>query len=149
MTAYTPEEIRVTCKEITNIEQVINAKLPSLKRLSRNSSEDEVKDIIRLHIVELDVFLKQKSGLSPEAIELLTDEIFNAYGHILSFADIYLIFRKAKLGRYGELYNQLSSMKIMQWFDAHIDDRLYTGAEMSRRADAEKFGYDDGWYRSR
>ena len=82
--------------------------------------------------------MNAKNGLTEEAIELLTDEIFTMYGHILSFPDINLIFRNAKLGRYGELYNQLSSMKIMQWFDKYVDEKLNTAEKLSQAKDNER-----------
>jgi hypothetical protein len=135
---FVPKALTSTCKDIHTVEDIIKAKFPSLRRLANENNCDTVKDMLRLQFKQFDAYMNAKSGLTEEAIELLTDEIFTMYGHILSFADINLIFRNAKLGRYGELYNQLSSMKIMQWFDKYVDEKLNTAEKLSQDKDNER-----------
>ena len=135
---YSPALISSTCDGITTVKQSIEAKHPSLRRLANESDPKQVKALFRLHLFALDQFLKQKGGLTAEEIELITDEVFTTYGHILSFADINLIFRNAKLGRYGELYQQLSCPKIMSWFDKYVDEKLNTAEKLSQDKDNER-----------
>lgn len=135
---YSPALISSTCDGITTVKQSIEAKHPSLRRLANESDPKQVKALFRLHLFALDQFLKQKGGLTADEIELITDEVFTTYGNNLSFADINLIFRNAKLGRYGELYQQLSCPKIMSWFDKYVDEKLNTAEKLSQDKDNER-----------
>lgn len=91
------------------------------------------------HLVELDAFLKQKKGLSKSEIILIADEVMEKYGGMLNFADIYVIFRKAKLGEYGELYESLSCAKVMKWFNDYADERMNIAYEMNKKKDRELY----------
>lgn len=104
------------------------------------SSITTVTVLLKMHLANLDAFLKQKDGLSKEEIELIADEVMSQYGYIITFADINVIFRNAKLGRYGELYNRLSCSAVIKWFDQYVGLRCETAYEMNRQADRERYG---------
>lgn len=59
----------------------------------------------------------------------------------LNIADINLIFRNAKLGRYGKIYDRLDGQIILEWFDRYFDERCNAAAEQSIQ-EAEKY---KGW----
>ena len=98
-----------------------------------------VETLIKIHLVSLDAFLKQKNGLSKEEIELIAEEIMGMYGGALNFADIHVIFRNAKIGKYGELYGNLSCMKIMKWFEEYFSERCNKAYEINLQKDIEKY----------
>ena len=107
-------------------------------------NREQVEALIMAHLLALDAFLKQKNGLSTEEIELIADEVMNTYGYMLSFADINVIFRNAKLGKYGELYGNLSCPKIIKWFEQYASERCNTAEQMSYNADRAKYGSTQG-----
>ena len=115
-------------------------------RLSKvdGCNREQVEALIMAHLLALDAFLKQKNGLSTEEIELIADEVMNTYGYMLSFADINVIFRNAKLGKYGELYGNLSCPKIIKWFEQYASERCNTAEQMSYNADRAKYGSTQG-----
>lgn len=104
-------------------------------------NQQSVEVLLKMHLVALDKFLKPKNGLSREEVELVTEEVFSKYGGMVSFADIHVVFRNAKLGKYGELYNNLSCGKIMKWFDDYVEERCEVAYEMNRQVDREKYGH--------
>ena len=144
LSSYTPARIGDTCSGIRTVEQAIESRQPSLARLAREQGQATIATLLKLHLVDLDAFLKQKSGLTPQEIELIADEVMATYSQALTFADVNLIFRNAKLGRYGELYEKLTAAKVMRWFDDYVDQRLEKGYELSRAADERRYSAPAG-----
>lgn len=143
---YSPALISKTFTGVTTVEKALSVEAPSLKCLSKKDgcNEEQVKALIMAHLISLDAFLKQKNGLSTEEIELIADEVMDVYGYMLNFADINVIFRNAKLGKYGELYGQLSCAKVVKWFEDYSNLRCETAYEMNRRADSAMYGVTQG-----
>ena len=110
-------------------------------RLAREEgcNRQAVETLFKMHLVALDKFLKQKNGLSREEIDLVAEEVFSVYGGMLNFADIHLVFRNAKLGRYGELYNRLTCAMIMKWFDDYASERCETAYQKNLEADKLRY----------
>lgn len=113
---------------------------PTMFSLSKKegSSKKHVIALLKLQLISLDAFLKQKDGLTQEEIDFIAEAIFQEHGMYLNFADINVVFRNAKMGKYGELYGQLSCPKIMQWFIKYDQEKT---AEIERYRIEEKEAY--------
>lgn len=42
----------------------------------------------------------------------------------LTVADVNLIFRRAKLGKYGSFYGRLDGQMLLTWFGEYFDERI-------------------------
>lgn len=138
---YSPAQISKTYAGVRTVKDALSVGAKSLKSIARTEGccQEDIETLIKIHLVALDVFLKQKNGLTRDEIDLVAEEVMRQYGHFITFADIHVIFRNAKLGRYGELYNQLTCAKVMGWFDSYVDERMNTAEEMSREADRKRY----------
>lgn len=58
--------------------------------------------------------------------------IFETYPS-LTLADINLIFKRAKLGKYGQLYDRLDGQIILSWFQRYFAERCNEAEEISIR----------------
>lgn len=143
---YSPEMISRTFAAVRTMEQALATHQPTLLGLARaeGCNREQVKALMMAHLVELDAFLKQKKGLTKAEIIMITEEVMERYGGMLNFADIHVIFRKAKLGDYGELYESLSCSKVMKWFDEYADERMNVAYEMNRQKDREMYSGKSG-----
>jgi hypothetical protein len=56
----------------------------------------------------------------------------------LTIADINLIFKKAKLGKFGAMYDRLDGQLILSWVDAYFSERCVSAANISMR-EADQF----------
>ena len=57
----------------------------------------------------------------------------------LNIADINLIFKWAKAGKFGRIYDRLDGNVILEWFEKYFDDRCNAAAERSiREAESHK-----------
>lgn len=59
----------------------------------------------------------------------------------LTIADINLIFKKAKTGKFGPMYDRLDGQLILSWFDTYFDERCQAAANASIR-EADRFKGD-------
>ena len=116
------------------MDAAIDCTAPKLATLAKQHG-DTLEVVLKLNIAALDKALKNKDGLTPDEIELIADEVLTKWGYLLTFADIAVIFRNAKLGRYGETYQQLTAAKVVRWFDEYADERMNRAYEMNRERD--------------
>lgn len=114
---------------------------PSLSRLSRNYGSQKIESVIKLYLVELCELVNLKRPLTERQIDAIAMEVVSRY-YALTFADVHVIFRKARNGDFGELYESLDMPKVMKWFADYFNDRCDAGENMSLR-EHDKY-YDKG-----
>jgi len=49
----------------------------------------------------------------------------------LTIADINIIFKRAKLGQWGQIYDRLDGQIILSWFDKYFQERCKVAADKS------------------
>lgn len=110
------------------MEQAIEIKTPTIGSLiQRNKSGDIISSraieiVIMEMLMQLNEAMNLKRPMSADQVQecamLIVDEFKN-----LTIADIQVIFRGAKSGKYGEMYESLSMVKIMGWFRKYFEER--------------------------
>jgi hypothetical protein len=78
---------------------------------------------VKLWLIDLDKFSGVKNGLNEDEITQVAFYIVEEYRN-LTISDIHLIFTRAKTGKYGEFYENLSMPKILKWFSDYSEDRM-------------------------
>lgn len=96
---------------------------------------------VKLWLIELNELLNATRPLTEAQIDETAYLILSEYNNI-TIADINIIFRKAKLGEYGDLYGTLSIDKILKWFGEYFNERGNVAGEMSR-AEHDKIKYQE------
>lgn len=66
-----------------------------------------------------------------DAQTLITAELIIQEYPNITLADITVIFRMAKLGKWGEFYGRLDGQMILSWVDKYFEDRCNWFAEKS------------------
>lgn len=120
----------------TNREQ-----FPALATLKKDFGAQKVETIIKLYLVELTELVNLKRPLREKQIDAIAMEVVSSY-YSLTIADVHVIFRKARNGEFGELYESLDMPKVMKWFSDYFAERCEAGANASIR-EAER-NYDKG-----
>lgn len=126
---------------VRNVKDALLVKSPSLGQLCKQYGDKQAQAYIKVWLINLNASLNLKRPLEEHHIDECSFLIVSEYKNI-SIADINLIFRNAKLGKYGELYESLSIDKVLRWFYKYFDKRCNTAAMISRQ-EAEKFKYED------
>jgi len=104
---------------------------PSLAVLRRDYGDKKIAAIIKLYLIDLCENVNLTRPLRDAQVENIAREIVAEY-YSMTIADVYVIFRKAKTGEYGDFFGSLDMPKVMSWFREYFADRCATGASISR-----------------
>lgn len=105
-------------------------KYPSLAVIRRDHGAEVIEDLIMAYLVDLREKINAKRHLTDEQIEEIAFEVVGLFYHF-TIADIHLVFKWAKLGKYGELYESIDMPKVMGWFDTYDNARTNTATQES------------------
>ena len=127
-------------RKVDNVPAAIEAQTPSLAAINKKFGYDFTQAYIEGWIVNLRDFLnvgkKMTDQQTQETAMMILDEFYN-----ITIADINLIFKKAKLGHWGQIYDRLDGQVILSWVDKYFNERCRAAAEISIQ-EAEKYKSD-------
>lgn len=131
----TPAVLTRELKQVKNIGDALllasNRELcPSLAAIRHDYGSEIIEDLIMAYLLEMRKMINAKRHLSDEQIEEIAFEVVNTY-YYFTLADIHLVFRWAKMGKYGELYESIDMPKVMSWFEKYDDMRSQTATQES------------------
>lgn len=114
--------------------------MPSIAKVNKQFGYDFTQAYIEAWIVNLRGYFNIGRNMTDEQTQetacLIIDQFFN-----ITIADINLIFKKAKLGNYGKIYDRLDGQIILSWFDNYFQNRCNMFAERSIQ-EADKYKSD-------
>lgn len=123
MAKYRPCTTALACLE---------SKAPTIADIRNSFGHDYIQAYVEMWIVNLRMFFNVGKAMTDEqtymTAELIVDSFYN-----LNIADINLVFKNAKLGKYGKIYDRLDGNIILEWFQRYFDERCEAAAERSIR----------------
>lgn len=122
----------ISLMEVTTVAKVLEAQTPTIGNLKRTYGNENTMHLIAQHLTVFSLSLDIKRNLSEHNILECSMLIATEYP-ALTVADLNLIFRKAKLGDYGELYESLTVPRVMGWFRKYFDERCEIAGAISRQ----------------
>lgn len=119
---------------------------PVLRAITRQGKAESVKlsAMIALNIAAIDRFLHLKNPLNEDEIDFIAEQIMDEFGCAMTMADIYIVLRNAKAGKYGKFYERLSAPDVLNWFREYYDNRLDAAYEYNLNKDKHKYGISKG-----
>jgi hypothetical protein len=140
LTDFSIPKIQKQLKKIDSVPAAIETNTPSIALISKRFGEDFTQAYIEGWIVNLRDFLnvgkKMNDNQTQETAMMIMDLYYN-----ITIADINLIFRKAKLGQWGQIYDRLDGQMILSWFEKYFSERCRTFADKSI-LEADKYKND-------
>lgn len=130
--AFSPMQMLKSHRHIKTIQDVVKTPSESLSGLCNLIDEDSVCALIELHLWKLNESMNLNNKLTEHQIIEISIEIVSNY-YYLKMEDVFLIFRKAKLGHFGQLYSSLSMIDIFGWFDKYNVERTEYYIEMNTK----------------
>jgi hypothetical protein len=133
---YNPDNINRKLVKVRTVHDALKAAedyptaYQAIGALRRHYGEKMVETVIKLYLVELCELVNLKRPLTEKQIDTIAAEVVASY-YNLNIADIHVIFRKAKNGDFGNLYESLDMPKVMSWFADYFDERCEIAAEQS------------------
>lgn len=119
-----------SCRRIDLPAKAFKSGLPSLAKMGSEFGAEQVEDLIKLWIIDMTEFINIGKSMSPTQIENTAFLIVSEFYH-LNMADINLVFRRAKTGYYGEIYDRLDGQVILGWFKKYNQERCLAAEEES------------------
>lgn len=115
---------------------------PVLRAIVKQGEEESKKlsAMIFLNVAAFNKFLHLKNPLSNEEADFIVEQIIDEFGYALTMADVYVVFRNAKAGKYGSFYERLSAPDVLNWFRDYYDSRLDAAEQRSMMKDRNQFG---------
>ena len=124
-------------RHVQTIDDALVCQSDSIITLCLVNGTDAVEANIAMQLVELQKTLGVRNKLNEEQCDELAAEITATFKH-LTMADIHVIFRRAKHGEYGDMYERISIPKVLTWFRKYTEEREDTAVKRSER-EAEQY----------
>lgn len=138
---YNPKSLAVAFRDVKSPLAAIDSGGSNLFKLRKAHGDVKVAALIKLYMLELNNLLNLKRSLTEEMIDAIADELLASFS-MLNMADVHLVFRRAKTGFYGELYENVNMPKVLTWFADYFEERC--GAAAQRSIDeAQQYKRDD------
>ena len=130
-----PAKIGRALAAVKTVKDSVECPMPKLNGYGEQSKK--VEAMIAANIYALDSFLRLKNGLTQDEVFFTAESIMEEFGWVLTFADVNIVFTKAKRGGYGQFYERLSCAQIMDWFRQYADERMDEAERWSYHKDVE------------
>lgn len=131
LTIYNPKKVKKALRAVKDTRGAIAVKTPSLAGIRREYGEEKAEAYIKIWTIELNEVLNVTRPLTEAQIDEFASLLISEFWAV-SIADLYLVFKTAKLGGYGELYGSLSIDKMLGWFRKYYDERQNIAASINR-----------------
>lgn len=132
LAALTPKALQSSCKGIATPLQAADSGLPCMAVLVREYGAEKVEALIKLQLVELNELLNLRHPLTERMIDVIAADVVEDF-KALNMSDVWLVFRRARSGHYGELYESLNTAKVEGWFREYFEERCADAEEQSIR----------------
>jgi len=104
--------------------------MPTIALLKKEIGERPLVSYISIWIVNFVSFLNISKSMSIEQINSTSEFILLEYP-ALNLADVNLVFKFAKIGRFGQIYDRIDGQIILCWFEKYFTERCQFAAERS------------------
>lgn len=118
------------CSRINTTLAAIDSGMPTLSRLRKDVGDDAIRAYIEMWITNIAEFVNVGKNMRDEQIFETAGMILSEY-FMLTLADVNLVFKNAKFGRYGAIYDRLDGQVILGWFEKYFKDRCNDAQERS------------------
>ncbi len=114
-----------------DVKACLLAGTPTIGSLARSYGERAVRSVIEGCIVGLCEFVNIPRATMSESQARQTAALIVEEFRNLTIADVVMIFRRGKLGQWGEFYGRLDGQMILGWFGRYFDERCEQAATLS------------------
>ena len=145
-----PSSLSMAVREagITTVRQSVESNFPSIGRIVKELGYKETAALMVAHITRLEALLNVSRPMLPEAMAETAKTVIDTCldsGVNINAADIEIVFKRARTGRYGSFYGGIGCNDILTWFNGYISEK----AEEYVQYNIEKSQqYDSGGERS-
>ena len=116
-------------------------KAPILKNLEAQYGKDNLATVIAYQIMQTAAFFNLGNNIREDQALETAYLILEKYPSE-TLEDFTLVFKNAKTGKYGELYNRLDGQTIFKWIEAHLDQKAEIREQLHQKQKANGIQHD-------
>ena len=140
MDDYAVPAVQVRCRMVNSYPAVFSCDMPSLIEIEKAYGYEFLQAYLEGWIVNLREFVNVGKRMTDMQTFETAMIILQDYKY-LTIADINLLFKRAKSGYYGKLYDRLDGQIILDWFRSYDKERAGAAVEESIN-EASKYNAD-------
>lgn len=106
---------------------------PTLKSLEAQFGQDDLATVIAYQIMQTSDFFNLKANLREDQALETAYLILEKYP-FETLEDFAIVFKNAKTGKYGELFNRLDGQIIFKWMEHHLEDKAIQREKLHQAA---------------
>jgi hypothetical protein len=112
-------------KHVNTLELAIKDDCDSLALINKKVGKSISINIIKIWLVKLNEYLNISRKMNPDQINETADLIYDEF-YYLKISDIALLMKRIKTGYYGQFYESIDGMKLMDMFYKYAQERMNT-----------------------
>lgn len=110
-------------KHVKSVALAVKDDCDSLAAIRKKVGKKISLNIIKIWIIKLNDFLNISRKMTPPQIEETADMIYDEF-YYLKVSDIALLMKRIKTGHYGQFYESIDGMKLMDMFFEYAQERV-------------------------
>jgi hypothetical protein len=114
---------------------------PILRTLEAQYGKDDLATVIAYQIMQTAAFFNLGNNIREDQALETAYLILEKYP-AETLQDFTLVFKNAKTGKYGELYNRLDGQTIFKWIEAYLDQKAEFREQLHKQQKANGIQHD-------
>ena len=127
---YKIPEVQKVCRNINTPAQVFATNLPTIGSVKKVYGDNFAQAYLETWIINISEFLNIGKGMNGNQVYETAQMVLDDYPYF-TLADINLVFKKAKKGEFGQIYDRLDGQIILSWFSKYNQMRCSEAEEQS------------------
>ena len=132
---------QMACRSITNPVKVFACDMPTIGSIKKAYGDVFCQAYIETWIINFIDFVNLGKGMTAGQVMETALMILEEF-YYMNLADINLVFKRAKSGYYGQLYDRIDGQIILGWFRAYAMERSQAAMELSIKESYSHKGRD-------
>lgn len=117
--------------KVRTVEQSLSTYYPALSKVRKDHGEQKAVGFLMHRLAELIEYIGVKNQITSNTLEVMAYDILTEH-YELTTADIAVICYRIRTAYYGEIYNNINPIKIMQYIRMYDDEKKNKAGEKSR-----------------
>jgi len=110
-------------KHVNTVALAISDKCDSLAAIRKKVGKNISLNVLKVWLINLNDFLNISRKMNPAQIEETVNLIYDEF-YYFKVSDIALLMKRIKTGYYGQFYESLDGMKLMDMFYQYAQERV-------------------------
>lgn len=124
-------------KHVNTVALAVNDSCDSLAAIKKKVGKNISLNILKIWLINLNDFLNISRKMNPTQVDETVNLIYDEF-YYFKISDIALLMKRIKTGHYGQFYESIDGMKLMDMFYKYAQERVNGFIEETERERNER-----------